>query len=101
MLTPRVRRWGKGLAMLCALLCADTGLAQSEAPAIRALRTAPSEKFTVNAGVRDWGPSTITGQTVLAGGPTGSGGLFAINPVEIQDRDGCVFDFAESEDVPT
>ncbi len=79
MLTPRVRRWGKGLAMLCALLCADTGLAQSEAPAIRALRTAPSEKFTVNAGVRDWGPSTITGQTVLAGGPTGSGGLFAIN----------------------
>ncbi len=33
----------------------------------------------MNAGVRDWGPATVAGQTVLAGGPTGRGGLFAVD----------------------
>lgn len=39
----------------------------------------PTEKFTVNLGFRDWGPATISGQTILAGSPNGNGGLHAID----------------------
>lgn len=53
--------------------------AQSDAPPIRPLRTSPTEGLSVNAGVRDWGPATIAGATILAGGPTGRGGLFAVD----------------------
>ena len=61
----------------CALLPASV-FAQ-DAPAIRGIRKAPTEEFLVNAGVRDWGPATVAGTTVFAGGPTGKGGLFAID----------------------
>lgn len=59
-------------------LWSDRGFAQ-DAPTIRPIRTAPTQEFLVNAGVRDWGPATVAGTTVLAGGPTGRGGLFAID----------------------
>lgn len=39
----------------------------------------PTEKFVVNVGVRDLGPSTIAGSTLLVGSPSGKGGLFAID----------------------
>jgi outer membrane protein assembly factor BamB len=54
-------------------LFAGCALAQSP------LRTAPTEKFTVNAGFRDWGPATVVGTTILAGNQTGRGGLFAVD----------------------
>src|SRR5688500_5914563 len=43
------------------------------------LRTAPTEKLTVNPGFRDWGPTTIAGTTILAGNSTNKGGLFAVD----------------------
>ena len=63
------------------VFCAVLGFAQPESPSIRPLRTAPVEKFTVNPGFRDWGPATVAGTTILAGNPTGSGGLFAIDMI--------------------
>lgn len=64
--------------ILGAVLCAMTGLAQQE-PTPQPLRKAPSEKFAVNPGFRDWGPATVAGTTLLAGSPTGRGGLFAVD----------------------
>ena len=55
------------------------GFAQSDPSTIRPLRTAPTEKFTATAGFRDWGPATVVGNTILAGSPTGRGGLFAVD----------------------
>ena len=46
-----------------------------DAPALRPMRKAPTQEFLVNNGVRDWGPATVSGTTVLAGGR----GLFAID----------------------
>ena len=51
-----------------------TGRAQ-DATVLRPVRTAPTQEFLVNAGIRDWGPATVTAATVLAGGS----GLFAID----------------------
>ena len=67
------------LALLlgCALL-PEMGRAQ-DAAAMPVIRKAPTQEFLVNAGVRDWGPATVAGTTVLAGGPSGAGGLFAID----------------------
>lgn len=79
MLTRRILRCAEGIAVLGAALFAGAGLAQPDPSSIRPLRTAPAEKFAVNAGVRDWGPATVAGQTVLAGSPTGRGGLFAVD----------------------
>lgn len=53
--------------------------AQSDAPAIRPVRSTPSEKFTVDNGNRDWGPATIAGNLIVAGGPSGRGGLHAVD----------------------
>jgi outer membrane protein assembly factor BamB len=39
----------------------------------------PTEKLTVSAGFRDWGPATLSGSTILAGSPTGRGGLYAVD----------------------
>lgn len=52
--------------------------APSSAHSFTPLRTAPVQKATVNAGFRDWGPSTLTGTTLLAGNATNKGGLFAV-----------------------
>ena len=43
------------------------------------LRKAPTEKFAVNLGFRDWGPLTVAGTTILGGNQTGAGGLFAVD----------------------
>jgi outer membrane protein assembly factor BamB len=74
-----IRRHVAGLALVSLALWSTLGFAQSDRASIRPLRTAPTEKFTVNAGVRDWGPATIAGQTILAGGPSGRAGLFAVD----------------------
>jgi len=49
--------------LLAAALCAVLGLAQSDRSPTRPLRTQPAERLTVNPGFRDWGPTTIAGQT--------------------------------------
>jgi outer membrane protein assembly factor BamB len=73
-------RGGLGVAaVLVALLFAEVCFAQSAPSSIRPLRTAPTEKFAVNARVRDWGPATVAGKTILAGSPSGEAGLFAID----------------------
>jgi outer membrane protein assembly factor BamB len=43
------------------------------------LRTAPTERFTVNPGFRDWGPTTIAGTTILGGNSSNRGGLIAVD----------------------
>ncbi len=53
--------------------------AQSAAAPVGPLRTAPTEKFTVNAGFRDWGPTTVAGTTILGGNMSNRGGLFAVD----------------------
>jgi len=55
-------------------------LAQS-APGITPLRTAPTEKFTVTAGFRDWAPAVLAGTTIIAGNSSNRGGLFAVDTV--------------------
>ena len=75
----RNRRWWASGAIACVALCTGLGFAQPDPPPLRALRTAPAEKFTVNPGFRDWGPATVAGTTILAGNPTGRGGTFAID----------------------
>ena len=62
-----------------ALLLTPILQAQSGASTIRPLRTTPSEKFTVDNGNRDWGPATVAGNVIVAGGPSGRGGLHAVD----------------------
>jgi outer membrane protein assembly factor BamB len=72
-----------GLAMWAAVLlalCRPAPLrAQALAPPVRPLQGAPVEKFTVDAGMRDWGPATLSGTLLLAGSPSGRAGLFAVD----------------------
>lgn len=75
---PRIARV---VSILVATLCVRTALAQTEPASLKPLRTAPVEKFAVNAGFRDWGPSSVAGNLILAGSPTGSGGLFAVDAI--------------------
>lgn len=53
----------------------------AQSATIQPVRTAPTEKLTVNPGFRDWSPITITGSTILAGNMTNRGGVFAIDAV--------------------
>ena len=62
-----------------ATLCTVLALAQSVPSFNGPLRTAPTEKFTVNPGFRDWGPTTIAGTTILGGNSSNRGGLFAVD----------------------
>ena len=62
-----------------ATLCTVLALAQSGPSSNGPLRTAPTEKFTVNPGFRDWGPTTIAGMTILGGNSSNRGGLFAVD----------------------
>jgi outer membrane protein assembly factor BamB len=50
-------------------------------PGITALRTAPVEKFTVNAGFRDWAPTVLVGTTIIGGNSSNRGGLFAVDAI--------------------
>jgi outer membrane protein assembly factor BamB len=65
--------------MAGAVLCTALAFAQPGPLPIAPLRTAPIEKFTVNLGFRDWGPTTIAGTTILGGNSTNRGGLFAVD----------------------
>src|SRR3954469_24624681 len=51
------------------------------APANAPLRTAPTEKFTINPGGRDWSPAVIAGTTIICGNSSNRGGLFAVDTV--------------------
>lgn len=64
--------------MLCLPLCGAVD-AQTDASAVRAMRTTPSEKFAVSNGNRDWGPASIAGSVIIAGGPSGNAGLHAVD----------------------
>jgi outer membrane protein assembly factor BamB len=55
-------------------------LAQT-APSISPLRTAPVEKYTVNAGFRDWAPTVLAGTTIIGGNSSNRGGLFAVDAI--------------------
>ena len=46
---------------------------------IAPVRTAPIEKFTVNPGHRDWGPTVMAVTTIIGGNSTNKGGLFAVD----------------------
>ena len=63
---------------LCLSIPALLG-AQTEATAVRALRTTPTEKFAVSNGNRDWAPASIAGNLIVAGGPSGNAGLHAVD----------------------
>ena len=62
-----------------AALCTVIAMAQADSSASGPLRTAPTERFTVNPGFRDWGPTTVAGTTILGGNSTNKGGLFAVD----------------------
>ncbi|MCU0951600.1 MAG: PQQ-binding-like beta-propeller repeat protein [Burkholderiaceae bacterium] len=49
---------------------------------VQPLRSAPTEKLTIRAGVRDFGPAVLVNGTLYVGNPTGGGALFAIDPVQ-------------------
>jgi outer membrane protein assembly factor BamB len=74
-----VRRAGGAIAG--AVLCGALALAQPDPSSIQPLRIAPTEKFAVNAGFRDWAPATLAGTTILAGNSSNRGGLIAIDTV--------------------
>jgi len=71
--------WRAGATIVCSALFAVWTLAQSVPSPLGAIRATPAEKLTVNLGFRDWGPTTVAGNTILAGNSSGSGGLFAID----------------------
>jgi hypothetical protein len=53
-------------------------LAQT-ATSIAPLRTTPVERFTVNPGHRDWGPTVLAVTTIIGGNWSNRGGLFAVD----------------------
>jgi outer membrane protein assembly factor BamB len=73
------QRWFVCHTIIGAALCTMSVFAQSDPAPIQPLRKEPSEKLSVNPGFRDWGPATVAGRTILAGNPTGRGGLFAVD----------------------
>ncbi len=75
----RNRVWRAGVAIAGAALCGTLTLAQPDPSSIQPLRTAPTEKFAVNPGFRDWAPTTIAGTTILGGNSSNRGGLFAVD----------------------
>lgn len=48
---------------------------------IAPLRTAPTEKFTVNPGFRDWAQTVLAGTTIIGGNSSNRGGLFGVDTV--------------------
>ena len=65
-------------AIVVVMLSAFSSLPQSgvsDSP----LRTAPTEKFTVNPGHRDWAPTAIAQSTIVGGNSSNRGGLFAVD----------------------
>lgn len=71
---------GVGLAATLVVIAHVLTLAQT-ATSIAPLRTTPVEKFTVNPGHRDWGPTVLAGTTIVGGNSTNRGGLFAVDTI--------------------
>lgn len=71
--------WRAGAAVVGAV--ALTAAAMAQTSSVAPLRSAPSEKFAVNPGFRDWGPSTLAGTTIVAGNSSNRGGLVAVDTV--------------------
>lgn len=65
-------------AVVGVVLYGCLAFAQSGA-SIGPLRTAPAERFAVNPGFRDWGPTAIAGSTIVGGNSSNRGGLFAVD----------------------
>lgn len=63
--------WRATETLLIAVVCVVSVFAQA----------GPKERFTVNLGFRDWGPTTIAGNTILGGNSSNRGGLFAVDTV--------------------
>src|SRR5262245_34357295 len=63
--------WRGFVALLTATICMVSAFGQA----------APKERFTVNPGFRDWGPTTIAGTTIIGGNSSNRGGLFAVDTV--------------------
>ena len=75
------RRADYGATTVAAMaLCNALTLAQT-APIIAPLRTAPTEKFTVNPGFRDWAPTVLAGTTIIGGNSSNRGGLVAVDAI--------------------
>ena len=73
--------WRGGGAVVGTTLFTVLALAQPGPAASGPLRTAPTEKFTVNPGFRDWARATLAGTTILSGNSSNRGGLFAVDTV--------------------
>ena len=65
----------RGSSSLAIAILAAAALAQSYGP----VKVAPTEKFTVNLGFRDWGPTTVAGSTIIGGNSSNRGGLYAVD----------------------
>ena len=78
MMIPNPARHGV-CTTVCLALCTVLAMAQADPSSNGPLRTAPTERLTVNPGFRDWGPATVVGTTILAGNMTNKGGLFAVD----------------------
>jgi len=70
-----------GVTTLAVLALGGTLTLAQTAPGIAPLRTAPTEKFTVNPGHRDWTRAVLAGTTILGGNSSNRGGLFAVDAV--------------------
>jgi outer membrane protein assembly factor BamB len=62
-----------------AALCAGVSTTLSAQSTATPLRTRPTEKFAVSNGNRDWGPASVAGNLIIAGGPSGAAGLHAVD----------------------
>jgi outer membrane protein assembly factor BamB len=71
----------RGAATLTVLALAGALVVAQTAPGIAPLRTAPTERFTVNPGFRDWAPAVLAGTTIIAGNSSNRGGLFGVDTV--------------------
>lgn len=67
-------------AIIAVLFFAFSSLPQSGA-SDSPLRTAPTEKFTVNPGHRDWTRTAVAQSTIVGGSSSNRGGLFAVDTV--------------------
>jgi outer membrane protein assembly factor BamB len=70
-----------GAATLAVVALAGALTLAQTAPGIAPLRTAPTEKFTVNPGFRDWARTVLAGTTIIGGNSSNRGGLFAVDTV--------------------
>lgn len=73
------RRQVRFLAVTVCLSIPGLSGAQTDATSVRAVRQTPTEKFAVSNGNRDWGPASIAGNVIVAGGPSGKAGLHAVD----------------------